>query len=126
MQANQFRIEGIDQAALDPAGERVLIQATTTTGPLLLELPLNLLPRLVALSLHILGKSELASSREATALLPEGLEVAGFPDNRVGLRFLLPGGAPLTFLLDPEDARASGAGLVRHVDCQNPINASLN
>lgn len=85
-------------------------------GPAELMLPLGLLPRVVALLLHVIGKTEFARGGDAQALLPEGVAVGGLPGGQVCLRLILPGGAPLSFLLEPALARSLGLGLTRHVD----------
>ncbi len=119
MAKDHYKLEAIEQAALDPVGQRVLLKTTSSVGLVDLELSIDLLQRLVALGLHALGQNELSNGEELSALLPEGLEICGFPDKRVGLRFILPGGAPLTFLLDPIDAQQLGTGLIDHVRNQN-------
>src|SRR5277367_5008028 len=119
MSNERFRVEGIGQAELDPKGDRVFLQMSSAAGGLELETPLDLLPRLVGLCLHVIGRAELCGRPETAALLPEGLAIYGFPDGHVGLRFLLPGGAPLTFLLDASDAKSLGIGLVDHVKSQS-------
>ncbi len=119
MAEDHYRLEAIEQAAIDPVGQRVLLKTTSSVGSVDLELSIDLLQRLVALGLHALGRNELSNGEELSALLPEGLEICGFPDKQVGLRFILPGGAPLTFQLDPIDAQKLGTGLVDHVRNQS-------
>jgi hypothetical protein len=111
MTDTELSVQSIEQAAIDPPRGRVFLRMKTTLSALVLELPLDLLPRLVALCLHAIGKSEVGSTPETVALQPEGMEVCVLADGQVGLRLILPGGAPLTFMLEPADACALGASL---------------
>ena len=122
----QFTIESVEGAAVDLPRHRVFLRMTTAVISLTLEIPTNVLMQLAALCLYAIGKSELNSLPETAALLPEATEAFGFPDGRVGLRAILPGGAPLTFVLEPGDAQLLGASLVHWGDSDRPVTRNLN
>lgn len=112
MAATSIPIEAFPGIGIDADELRCVIKAKSATSDVALNMPLELLPRLVALGLQALGSAERIRGGESSALMPDGMEVMVLPDARVGVRFLLPGGAPLTFVLERADAESLGNGLL--------------
>lgn len=111
----------IDRAGYDVEAESVVFICQTVDGVSEVSLPRGLLNWLIALSLHLAGTIEAHANEELLALLPEGFELCALREGLVGLRMVLPGGAPLTFGFAQQDALLLAKNLVAHLQMIAPL-----
>jgi len=83
----------------------VSLRCRSEVGPVNIEFSVDLLPRVIALCLHIAGRIPQSEDDELVALKPEGWVVQELSGKTIGIGFNLPGGSPLTFCMEAKDAR---------------------
>ena len=112
-------IEQIRRANFVVEDQMVTLDCISAARSQQIEFSVDLLPRLIALCLHLAGRIPSEETERLGALEPESWAVRDLSDGRVGIEFALPGGSPLMFQIDQAEAKALAAEIFYQFGASN-------